>query len=96
MCLIHRLEEFEGQGQRSRSLGTNKLHFSALKAACVRFMFGKSTLASGFCSLSYVLDDITLLRTEMDVIQATIVAELQLVLTTKKLLMMINLGLYIY
>ena len=39
------LDEFEGQGQRSS--GT-KRHFSALWAACVRFMFGKTSLASSF------------------------------------------------
>jgi len=44
-CLIPGLNEFEGQGQRSRSPGT-KTAFSALLAVCVRFMFGKTSLAS--------------------------------------------------
>ena len=48
-CLVPRSDEFEGQvlkvkGQRSKSPG--KRHFSALSAACVRFMFGKTSLAS--------------------------------------------------
>jgi len=38
------------KGQRSRSLET-KTAFSALLAACVRFMFGKTSLAS---SLSFI------------------------------------------
>ena len=37
-CLVPRSDEFEGEGQRSRSPGT-KPAFSALSAACVRFMF---------------------------------------------------------
>ena len=44
-CLVPRLVEFEGQ--RSRSSG-KKTAFSALSAACVRFMFGKTSLASSF------------------------------------------------
>ena len=32
--------------QRSRSPGTKKRHFSDFSAACVRFMFGKTSLAS--------------------------------------------------
>jgi len=56
-------------------------------------MFRKSPLATSFCSFSYVLDGITLLGTEMDVIQDSIVAELQLALATKKLLIVINLRL---
>ena len=50
MCLVPRSDKFECQGQRSRSLGT-KRHSSALSAACVRFMFGKTSLASSFVFL---------------------------------------------
>jgi len=48
-CLVSRSDEF--QGQRSRSPGTKKRHFSAISAACVRFVFGKTSLASSiiFC-----------------------------------------------
>ena len=42
-CLVGRSDEFEGQGQRSRSPGT-KTAFSAISAACMRFMFGKTSL----------------------------------------------------
>ena len=42
MCLVPHSDEFEGQ--RSRSPGTKKRHFWALSAACVRFMFGKTSL----------------------------------------------------
>ena len=39
-CLLHRCDEFEGQGQRLRSSGTNMAFsaLSALSAACVWFM----------------------------------------------------------
>ena len=50
MCLVPRSDKFECQGQRSRSPGT-KRHFSTLSAACVRFMFGKTFLASSFVFL---------------------------------------------
>jgi len=45
-CLVPRSDEFEGQGhgQRWRSPGT-KMAFSA---ACMRFMFGKTPLASSW------------------------------------------------
>ena len=49
-CLVPRSEGFEGQCQRSRSPGT-KTAFSALSAACVRFVFGITSLT---CS-SYLL-----------------------------------------
>ena len=45
--LVPHSDEFKGQGQRSRSTGT-KTTFFALSAACVRFMFGKVSLASSF------------------------------------------------
>ena len=32
--------------QRSKTPGTKKLYFSALSAACVRFVFGKTSLTS--------------------------------------------------
>ena len=46
--LVPRSDKFEGQGQRSKVKVTRdkKQHFSALLAACVRFMFGKTSLAS--------------------------------------------------
>jgi len=44
-CLVPYSEEFQGQGQRSRSPGT-KTAFLALSATCTRFMFGKTSLAS--------------------------------------------------
>ena len=46
--LVHRLDEFEGQGQRLNAKVTrdNRRHFSTLSAACVLFMFGKTSLAS--------------------------------------------------
>jgi len=50
MCLISHLDEFEGQGQRSRSPGT-KTAFSALLAACMQFVFSKTTLASSLTHL---------------------------------------------
>jgi len=47
--LDHRSDEFEGRGQRSKVKVTGtKTAFSALTAACVRFMFGKTSLASSF------------------------------------------------
>ena len=50
MCLVPCLDELEDQGQRSRSMAEvtmdKKRHFSALSAACVWFMFGKTSLAS--------------------------------------------------
>ena len=48
-CLVHRSDEFKDQGQRSRSPGT-KTAFFGLSATCVRFMFGKTSLASNFAS----------------------------------------------
>ena len=48
--LVPRSYEFEDQGQRSRPPGT-KTAFSALSAACVRFMFGKTSLASSLTIL---------------------------------------------
>ena len=42
-CLVSCSDEFESQ--RSRSQG-QKRHFLALSAACMRFMFGKTSLAS--------------------------------------------------
>jgi len=54
-CVVPRLDKFEGHCERPRSPGT-KQHFSALLAACVRFMFGKTSLASGlFLVFSLVL-----------------------------------------
>ena len=52
-CLVPRSYDFKVtvKGQMSRSPGT-KRHFSALSAACVRFVFGKTSLAS---SLYYLL-----------------------------------------
>ena len=47
MCLVLRSDEFEGQVKRSKSPGI-KTAFSALLAACVQFMFGKTSLASSF------------------------------------------------
>jgi len=44
-CLVPLSNEFEGQCQRSRSPGT-KRHFSALLAACVWFVSGKTSLLS--------------------------------------------------
>jgi len=44
-CFVHRLDKFEGQGHRLRSPGT-KTAFSALSVACMKFMFGKTSLAS--------------------------------------------------
>jgi len=41
------------KGLRSRSLGT-KTAFLALSAACVWFMFGKTSLVSSFCLLIYL------------------------------------------
>jgi len=47
MFMVPPLDEFEDQCQKSRSQGT-KTAFSALSAACVRFMFGKTSLASSY------------------------------------------------
>jgi len=41
--LVPRSDEFEDQGQQGQ-----KGHFSALSAACARFVFGKTSLASSF------------------------------------------------
>jgi len=52
-CLVPRSDEFEGlkiKGQRSRSPGT-RTTFSALSAACVRCVFGKTSLASTWNNL---------------------------------------------
>jgi len=46
-CLVPLMDKFEGQGQRWRSQG-QKRHFSALLAACVWFMFIKTSLASSY------------------------------------------------
>ena len=40
-----RSDEFDGQGQRSRSPGSTTA-FSAPSAACMRFMFAKTSFAS--------------------------------------------------
>ena len=48
-CLVPHLDMFEGQGQRSRLPG-QKQHFLALLAACMWFVFGKTSLASSICS----------------------------------------------
>jgi len=47
-CLVPRSDEFEGQGQRSKiKIITDKNGIlSALSAACVRFVIGKTSLAS--------------------------------------------------
>jgi len=39
-CLARTSLKVKIKGQRSRSPGTRKQHFSALSAACVRFIFG--------------------------------------------------------
>ena len=44
-CLVPRLDELEGQGQGNHG---QKWHFFGLSAACVWFMFGKTSLASSF------------------------------------------------
>jgi len=49
-CLVPRSDEFEGQGQTSRSPGTKNGIFGPL-TACMRFMFGKISLASSFTLL---------------------------------------------
>jgi len=47
--LVPRSDEFEGQCQRSRSAWT-KRHSSVISAACMRFMFGKTSVAcSAYC-----------------------------------------------
>ena len=49
MCLVPRLNEFEDQDQRSKVKVTRgKRNVSALSAACMPFMFGKTSLASSF------------------------------------------------
>jgi len=50
MCLVPRLDEFESQGQRSRSPRTNTA-FLALSAVRMQFMFGKTSLASSMILL---------------------------------------------
>jgi len=55
-CMVPRSDEFEGQGQRSRSPGT-KTAFLALSAACVlrtRFVFGRTSSAYSFVVNSVV------------------------------------------
>jgi len=49
-CLVPPSDEFEGQGQgpKVKVIRDKKRHFSALLAACVRFRFGKTSLASSF------------------------------------------------
>jgi len=44
--LVPRLDEFECQGHGHQG---QKMAFSALSVACLRFMFGKTSLASGCC-----------------------------------------------
>jgi len=48
--LAPRSDTFEGQGQRSKVNVTKDKNgiFSALSAACVRLMFGKTSLAAGY------------------------------------------------
>jgi len=55
MCLVPRSDEFEGQGQRSKVKVTRdkKTVLSVLSAACVRFMSGKTSLASSFLFILY-------------------------------------------
>ena len=53
-CLLPHSDEFEGQGQRSRSPGT-KNAFSALSAACMQFVFGKTSLASTIVAAVMIL-----------------------------------------
>ena len=49
VCLVPCSDEFEGRGQRSKVKVTrDKTAFSVLSAACVRFMFGKTSLAFSF------------------------------------------------
>jgi len=50
--LVPHLDEFEGQGERSKIKVTRdkKRHFSAPLVGCVRFMFGKTSLASSITS----------------------------------------------
>jgi len=40
-CFVSRSDEFEGEGHQGQ-----KTAFSALSAACMQFMFGKTSLAS--------------------------------------------------
>jgi len=59
--LVPRSEEFEGQSLKVKGQGHQgqKWHFSVLSAACVQFVFDKTSLASSFilfpfiCSFSY-------------------------------------------
>ena len=44
-CLVPGSDQFEGQGQGYQG---QKQYFSALSAACVRFVFSKTSLASSF------------------------------------------------
>jgi len=57
-CLVPRSDEFECQGQRSRSPGTKNRHFSAISAACVQFMFGKTSLASSLIFFCFWFSDV--------------------------------------
>jgi len=54
MYLVTCSNKFEGQGQGQRSkvrvIRDKKRHFSALSADCMRFMFGKTSLASSLTS----------------------------------------------
>jgi len=56
-CFFSRLDEFEGQSQRPKVKVTRdkKQHLSALLMTCVRFMFGKTSLASSFFIIFPVL-----------------------------------------
>jgi len=55
-CLVPRSDEFEGHGQRSKVKVTrDKNGIFGPSAACVRFMFGKKSLASSFFLLFLTL-----------------------------------------
>jgi len=57
-CLDPRLDKFEGQGQMSKVkvIRYKKRHFSALSAACVRFVFGTTSVASSCMCIQVSLE----------------------------------------
>ena len=58
--------------QRSRSPGTKRRHFSAVSAACVRFMFGKTSLASSYLFIYLTWTEVLLSLLARSIVRALV------------------------
>jgi len=54
MCLVPHSDKLEGSRLRSQ---TKKRHFSTLSAACMQFVFGKTSLAASCCFCVFMMRD---------------------------------------